>query len=289
MVHIRLIASKNHKEYFANKVKDLAESHLGIELKVCDIHDYWKDSSQVLIEASFSVFKPLFIDIWKELFSQITKDYSISQDNGFVNFEHFENLDTLKSKAFSCFAVLCIPCGLVIENGVPCPKYEFKIEAGQAMPTLKLGDGSMLYTCIPDEPEFVEDEIEIWLDSYGEKICLFKDSLHYVIAVECAWVVEHCEIQADEADICFPKLFFDYCLGKNSDESYLNYQFADYQSNTTWLTKPPSGDMIIEIWEIDPYNDNPICEQKYSFTVSYNDFMIWWNRLLAMDNLRQEQ
>lgn len=148
---------------------------------------------------------------------------------------------------------------------------------------MKLNDVVKLYCIFPEEPEYVEDEVEIWIDLSEEQICLFKDSLHYVIAAECAWVVNHCEIQNDQAETCFPKLFVDYCLNKNSDESYLNHLFPDYQGNTICLTKTPYGDMKLEIWRLDPFSDTPLCEIKYSFTVSLHDFMEWWNKLLSLD------
>lgn len=154
------------------------------------------------------------------------------------------------------------------------------------MPVLKLDNNNMLYSCFPQEPEFVEDEIEIWLDSFGEKTCLFKDSLHYVLAVECAWVVNHCEIQANQADVCFPRLFFDYCLQKNSDESYLNHLFPDYNRNSICLSKTPCGNMKLEIWNVDPFAEPEVCEFRYSFNVSFHEFMEWWNQLMALDHLQ---
>lgn len=228
------------------------------------------------------------------MFSQITENYNVSQDLEFFTFEHFETIELLKKEEFSCFAEFCVPCSSVKESRVKddrCPKYKFKTETGQTTPILKLNRNSILYTCIPDEPVHAEDEIEIWLDSCNEKIYLFKDSLHYGLVYGCELFIEGCEIQDDEADICFPKLFFGHCLNWNKENSnkytsYLKHLFADYRHNSIWLTKTPSGDMVIEIWRIYPFNDNPICEQRYSFNVSSDDFMEWWNQLVAMDNLQ---
>lgn len=150
------------------------------------------------------------------------------------------------------------------------------------IPKLKLDSKSKLYVRIPKRPKFEEDEVEIWLDTSEEKICLFKDSLHYVLAMEGAWVVERCGTQAD---VCFPRLFVDYCSGKTTDNSYLNHLLADYHKRSTWLTKTACGDITLEIWKLDAFSEPVICEFRYSFTISSHDFMEWWHQLMAMDHL----
>lgn len=149
------------------------------------------------------------------------------------------------------------------------------------MSVLKLDNKSRLYICVPTEIEFVEDEVEIWLDATEEKICLFKDSFQHVLLTEAAWVVQHLETQAVSKNIFYPKLYVENCLGNSTDESYVDYLFSEYQYNTVWLTKNNNRDIVLEIWKIDAFSAPVLCERKFAFTISSDQFMNWWNQLVS--------
>ena len=147
---------------------------------------------------------------------------------------------------------------------------------------LKLNTDSMLYTCVPQVPKFTDDEVEIWLYTSNEKLCIFKDSLNYVLFIESAHVVKQLEMHNTPASACFPKMFMDYCLGISADDSYLNHLFTEYQCMTSWITKKNNGELLFEIWKIDPFSTPALCELRYSYTISYDEFMKWWNQFFSI-------
>ena len=140
----------------------------------------------------------------------------------------------------------------------------------------------MLYTCVPQVPKFTDDEVEIWLYTSNEKLCIFKDSLNYVLFIESAHVVKQLEMHNTPAGACFPKMFMDYCLGISADDSYLNHLFTECQCMTSWITKKNNGELLFEIWEIDPFSTPALCELRYSYTISYDEFMKWWNQFFSI-------
>ena len=149
--------------------------------------------------------------------------------------------------------------------------------------TLKLDNNHSLYARFPDAPEFAEDEVEIWLKSSNDEICLFKDSLHYVLMMESSWAVHHLNVSSETTNICFPRLYVDHCLGKIANDSYLDHLFTEYHHNTMWLTKKNRNQIALEIWEIAPFSNPPLCELRYFFSVSSEEFMKWWNQLIAKE------
>ena len=151
--------------------------------------------------------------------------------------------------------------------------------------SLNLNNGSKLYACFPPEPAFTEDEVELWLCSSNEKYCIFKDSYHDVLLVESVHVIKYLETHIASANICFPKQFVDYCLGVNSDDSYINHLFAEYQDKTTWLTKCNNGNLSFEIWVTAPFSSPIVCKRCCSYMISFNEFLRWWNCLISLKSL----
>jgi hypothetical protein len=70
-----------------------------------------------------------------------------------------------------------------------------KKKAGASSAICRYTESSVLalriVRCCPNTSRFHEDEIEIWLQSQNDNMCLFKDSVRYVLKTECNAVIHH--------------------------------------------------------------------------------------------------
>ena len=75
---------------------------------------YWKDPILISIDVYIIVKNPLPIYVWKEFFYNTFGEYTLLQDDAFLNFQHFVPLEKLKSSSAETFSDLYIPLSLVL-------------------------------------------------------------------------------------------------------------------------------------------------------------------------------
>lgn len=82
---------------------------------------------------------------------------------------------------------------------------------------------------------FHEDEIEIWLQSQNDNMCLFKDSVRYVLKTECIAVIHHVSDSSNNAPIYPPELI-QKIINKDFDptdtNSHLLFEEKNYQHSS---------------------------------------------------------
>ena len=151
----------------------------------------------------------------------------------------------------------------------------------------KISDEDYLEIRKPDIPQFVEDEIEIWLISPQREMCIFKDSFKDVLSTESNYVINSFKVQKP-LKVCFTELYKKYWL-EHSENLYKDYLLFEFQDCLTWLSKEDNDNARLEIWEIDVFDANHKDINLFSDTFSSNGFIEWWDKILQMGNYEYSQ
>lgn len=143
--------------------------------------------------------------------------------------------------------------------------------------SLKSADGQFCLRAKPSNtPRFHEDEIEIWLQSQNDNMCLFKDSVRYVLKTECNAVFHHVSDSSNNTPIYPPELI-QKIVNKDFDPTDTNsHLLFEEKELSTFLTYQQSDDVCLIVFR------DCVFEPKYQLSVVFNrnDFRVWFNSLL---------
>ena len=143
--------------------------------------------------------------------------------------------------------------------------------------SLKSVDGQFCLRAKPSNtPRFHEDEIEIWLQSQNDNMCLFKDSVRYVLKTECNAVIHHVSDSSNNNPIYPPELI-QKIVNKDFDPTDTNsHLLFEEKELSTFLTYQQSDDVCLIVFR------GCVFEPKCQLSVVFNrhDFRMWFNSLL---------
>ena len=100
--------------------------------------------------------------------------------------------------------------------------------------SLKSVDGQFCLRAKPSNTSrFHEDEIEIWLQSQNDNMCLFKDSVRYVLKTECIAVIHHVLDSSSNTQLISPDVI-KKIINKDFDpmDTYLHLLFEEKELST---------------------------------------------------------
>lgn len=151
---------------------------------------------------------------------------------------------------------------------------------------LKLDNNSYLKIIIPDEPQFLPDDIEIWLITNDEKECIFHDSFSYSVLVDVKTVFEDFQngkLQKPNAQALFApqyaKMIQSNALTHNLDKHLLFTR----QKYMLWLSTDTHHDAILEFAKVDIEEDPITYTKSCLFSIDCDEFCRWMEQLLSFD------
>lgn len=137
-----------------------------------------------------------------------------------------------------------------------------------------IDDNARLSARFPQKPLYEVDEVEVWLECYGKSICLFKDSVKFVLAVEGFHVIKHVLRGNAESFKAYELLQ----MFERNDNRVYDYLLLGGIGYLTFLS--PIADSAKLRLDVAKYTFTKPPSVQYSFLIERETFLAWYNELL---------
>ncbi len=147
--------------------------------------------------------------------------------------------------------------------------------------TLDLCPHETLNVKFPRQPQFVPDEIEIWLLTQNNNICIFRDSLQYVLLPDINRIMtrfRNHEFDPSKISYCIQQ-YNNMCKMKPYDNMMFDYLLFENANVTTWIHEDSTYNVVLTIAHNDSKTDVKQFRMFSSYIIERNVFLKWFDMI----------